>query len=306
MQYISWQFPKARGRNTLDKQTANPESPREKRFLRLYRNTSKDTCTHTHIHTLLTVAFILGLRPLATFLNVCLSSLKTGATAGVDSSQQAFHRPLLSAVIFYYLIKKQEIRFPLSEKELILLSQSNLSWEREMESGGENGRTRVSRWMRVINGLIVASCQKSPSFFLFFSLFDTVYLTNSIMKRLWKHVRAWVRDQLFLFFSDSSLPFLPSVSSFHIVLHRARATIISLFMKAFVFGPLATHRSILSMFLTPSLTTKPFIFQTTECVWRVKSSSLASSFSFRLWKATDTIQIELTNLSCGHTTSGVT
>lgn len=53
------------------------------------------------------------------------------AAAGVNSSQQAVHRLLLSSVIFYYLIKKQEIRFPLSEKELILLSQSNLSRVRE-------------------------------------------------------------------------------------------------------------------------------------------------------------------------------
>ena len=94
--------------------------------------------THTNA-ACVTVAFIRGLGPLATFLNVCLSSLKTGATAGVNSSQQAVHRLLLSSVIFYYLIKKQEIRFPLSEKELILLSQSNLSREREMERGGENG-----------------------------------------------------------------------------------------------------------------------------------------------------------------------
>lgn len=57
----------------------------------------------------------------------------------MNSSQQAVHRLPLSSVIFYYLIKKQEIRFPLSEKELILLSQSNLSREREMERGGENG-----------------------------------------------------------------------------------------------------------------------------------------------------------------------
>lgn len=91
--------------------------------------------------------FFKGLGPLATFLNVCLSSLKTGAAAGVNSSQQAVYRLPLSSVIFYYLIKKQEIRFPLSEKELILLSQSNLSREREMERGGENGgggRERVS------------------------------------------------------------------------------------------------------------------------------------------------------------------
>lgn len=77
-----------------------------------------------------------ALGPLATFLNICLSSLKTGAAAaGVNGSQQAIQRLLLSSVIFYYLIKKQEIRFPLSEKELILLSQSNLS--REGENGGE-------------------------------------------------------------------------------------------------------------------------------------------------------------------------
>lgn len=58
---------------------------------------------------------------------------------GANGSQQAVHRLPLSSVIFYYLIKKQEIRFPLSEKELILLSQSNLSQEREMERGGEEG-----------------------------------------------------------------------------------------------------------------------------------------------------------------------
>lgn len=40
--------PKSKGgENTLAKQTASPESPREKRFLRLYRNTCK---RHTHTH----------------------------------------------------------------------------------------------------------------------------------------------------------------------------------------------------------------------------------------------------------------
>lgn len=83
-----------------------------------------------------TVASIWALRPLATFLSVCLSTLKTGRdAAGVNGFQRADHRLLLSSVIFYYLIKKQEIRFPLSEKELILLSQSDLSWERWREWG---------------------------------------------------------------------------------------------------------------------------------------------------------------------------
>lgn len=168
--------------------------------------------THMHLHAVcVTVAIIWGLGPLATFLNVCLSSLKTGATAGVNSSLQAVHRLLLSSVIFYYLIKKQEIRFPLSEKELILLSQSNLSREREMERGGENGREScgvergVSKWER-----LTASLLSEKSLFLSFFLLDW-YLPNTENNAMVREMCVYLRpalSPLLIFFLPFSVPVL--------------------------------------------------------------------------------------------------
>ena len=70
------------------KQTANPESPREKRFLRLYRNTCKDTHIYTYMHSVYNRSLYLRAWASGYLLNICLSSLKTGAAAGVNSSQQ--------------------------------------------------------------------------------------------------------------------------------------------------------------------------------------------------------------------------
>lgn len=159
--------PKSKGEKHVGQTNSQPwVTERDEVSQALPKHMQRHTYVHAHTHTCVTVAFMWELGPLATFLNICLSSLKTGATAGVNSSQQAVHRLLLSSVIFYYLIKKQEIRFPLSEKELILLSQSNLSQEREMEWGGENGGVRGgSQWMRVINCLIAVT-DVPLSFFL--------------------------------------------------------------------------------------------------------------------------------------------
>lgn len=149
-----------------------PESPREKGFLRLWLK-------HKQRHTLapcvcVTVAFIPGLGPLATFLNVCLSSLKTGATAGVNSSQQAVHRLLLSSVIFYYLIKKQEIRFPaLWKRAYPSVSKQPVMREGDGEWWREWGGDSEWEWS-------TASLLQEKTLFLYLSpLFFLLYWSDS-------------------------------------------------------------------------------------------------------------------------------
>lgn len=64
----------------------------------------------------------------------------------------------------------------------------------------------------------------------------------------------YIRDQLYHLLLILFSLFPSPSSSFHIVLHRGRAAIISLFMTAFVFfGPPATHTLPSSVFLAPHL-----------------------------------------------------
>lgn len=267
------------GGDTLAKQTANPESQRERWDFSGFTETHAKTHTHAHLHTVcVTVAFIWGLGPLATFLNVCLSSLKTEAAAGVNISQQAVHRLLLSSVIFYYLIKKQEIRFPLSEKGLILLSQSNLSWEREMERGAENGGETcgegVSEWEWLTVSSLPPVREVPLSLVLFFFSFclTGIFTTHRTLQRLGK--RVCIRHKLFLLLL---ILFPPLPSSFHIVLHRGRATIISLFMIGFVFWthhhthtlPSSQSVSHLSFRTRSFIVRRPYNF-ICRCVWHMK------------------------------------
>lgn len=74
-----------------------------------------ETHTQTHLHAVCVCvcnsSFYMRVGPLATFLNVCLSSLKTGTAAGLNSSQQAVHRAPI--VLCHILLSHQKAGNPI-------------------------------------------------------------------------------------------------------------------------------------------------------------------------------------------------